>query len=167
MLTTKLHTPPEVELVNVTKRFGSFVANQDVSLRLAPGTYHALLGENGAGKSTLVKCIMGYDRADEGDIIIDGASRNIASPHDANHLGIGMVYQHFTVAPAMSVAENFLLGRSDLPGILDWREEHRKLSAFLETAPFRVAFKACISNLSAGGQPESRFSKQHQPCGTV
>src|ERR1700739_3551598 len=160
MLTTKLDVPPSVELVNVTKRFGTFVANQDVSLRLVPGTYHALLGENGAGKSTLVKCIMGYHRAEEGDIIGDGASRNITSPHDANHLGIGMVYQHFTVVPAMTVAENFLLGRSDIPGILDWREEHRKLSAFLETAPFRVDLKARIANLAAGDKQKGEIPKK-------
>jgi ABC-type uncharacterized transport system ATPase subunit len=160
MCTAKLHVPPSLELVNVTKRFGTFVANQDVSLRLVPGTYHALLGENGAGKSTLVKCIMGYHRADEGDIIVDGASRNITSPHDANHLGIGMVYQHFTVVPAMTVAENFLLGRSDLPGVLDWREEHDKLSAFLETAPFRVDLKARVSNLAAGEKQKVEILKQ-------
>jgi general nucleoside transport system ATP-binding protein len=62
--------PPRFELVEITKRFGSFVANEKVSLKLEPGTFHALLGENGAGKSTLVKCIMGYHLADAGDIIV-------------------------------------------------------------------------------------------------
>ncbi|MBV8586986.1 MAG: ABC transporter ATP-binding protein [Verrucomicrobia bacterium] len=160
MLTTKLHAPPAVELVNVTKRFGSFVANEAVSLRLDPGTFHALVGENGAGKSTLVKCIMGYHRADDGDIVVDGSSRDINSPHDANRLGIGMVYQHFTVVPAMTVAENFLLGRSDLPALLDWREENRKLSAFLEKAPFRVDLKARISSLAAGEKQKVEILKQ-------
>ncbi len=60
MLTHVRHEPPPLEVVNLTKRFGSFVANEKVSFKVAPGTFHALLGENGAGKSTIVKCIMGY-----------------------------------------------------------------------------------------------------------
>ena len=101
MLANVHHAPPPLELVNVTKRFGSFVANEKVSFKITPGTFHALLGENGAGKSTIVKCIMGYHAADEGDIIVDNASREIRSPYDAHQLGIGMVYQHFTVVPAL------------------------------------------------------------------
>ena len=68
----KLPQPPDIELVNITKRFGSLLALDNVSTRLKPGTFHALLGENGAGKSTLVKCIMGFYTADSGEIIIDG-----------------------------------------------------------------------------------------------
>src|SRR5208283_4123942 len=98
-----------VEAVSMTKRFGDFVALEDVSLKIPVGSFHALLGENGAGKSTLVKCIMGYYLADEGDIIVGKDVRQIRSPYDAHKLGIGMVYQHFTVVPAMSVAENLLL----------------------------------------------------------
>src|SRR5258708_3080620 len=82
--------PPSLELVNVTKRFGAFTAADQVSLKIPPGTFHALLGENGAGKSTLVKCIMGFHAADEGDIIVDEHSRDIRSPHDAYKYGIGM-----------------------------------------------------------------------------
>src|SRR5271163_1455710 len=69
--------PPRLELVNVTKRFGAFVANDTISLKLEPGTFHALLGENGAGKSTLVKCIMGYHLADSGEIIVGPSVRQI------------------------------------------------------------------------------------------
>src|SRR5713226_7256972 len=87
--------PPDLELVKVTKRFGSFVANDRISLKVPAGTFHALIGENGAGKSTLVKCIMGFYQADEVDILLGGHSREIRSPFDAYHLGIGMVYQHF------------------------------------------------------------------------
>ncbi|MEA3205950.1 MAG: ral nucleoside transport system ATP-binding protein, partial [Verrucomicrobiota bacterium] len=86
--------PPRLELVNITKRFGAFVANEEVSLKLEPGTFHALLGENGAGKSTLVKCIMGYHLADAGEVIVGQSVRQIRSPYDAHKLGIGMVYQH-------------------------------------------------------------------------
>src|SRR6267154_4661412 len=131
MLAAARHEPPPLELVNVTKRFGTFVANEEVSFKVAPGTFHALLGENGAGKSTLVKCIMGYHAADEGDIIVDAASREIRSPHDAHKLGIGMVYQHFTVVPAMTVAENLILARPDIPRIIKWKAEHQRLAVFL------------------------------------
>ena len=100
--------PPRLELVNVTKRFGSFVANDRISFTVPAGTFHALIGENGAGKSTLVKCIMGYHPADEGDILIQGHSRSMTSPYAAYQFGIGMVYQHFTLVPAMTVAENLV-----------------------------------------------------------
>src|SRR6266481_4441233 len=130
--------PPDLELVKVTKRFGSFVANEQISLKVPPGTFHALIGENGAGKSTLVKCIMGFHQADEGDILVGGHSREIRSPFDAYHLGIGMVYQHFTLVPAMSVAENLVLSRPDLPGVINWKMEMERLRVFMKTAPFQV-----------------------------
>src|SRR5258708_22362734 len=110
--------PPRLELVKVNKRLGSFVANDHVSLQLPPGTFHALIGENGAGKSTLVKCIMGFHQAEEGDILIGGHSRDIPSPQAAYQFGIGMVYQHFTLVPAMTVAENLVLSRPDTRGII-------------------------------------------------
>src|ERR1700754_4050301 len=150
MLANVRHEPPPLELVDVTKRFGSFVANEKVSFKVAPGTFHALIGENGAGKSTIVKCIMGYHTAEEGDIIVDGASRDIRSPQDAYKLGIGMVYQHFTVVPAMTVAENLVLARPDLPRIINWKAEHARLMKFLDTAPFKVELSAKISDLAAG-----------------
>ncbi|MGA1288537.1 MAG: ATP-binding cassette domain-containing protein, partial [Rubrivivax sp.] len=91
------------------KRFGDFTALDEVSTEIAPGSVHALLGENGAGKSTLVKCLSGYHRPDTGAVLVDGREREIRSPADARALGIGMVYQHFTVVPGMTVAENLLL----------------------------------------------------------
>ncbi|MEI6714736.1 MAG: ABC transporter ATP-binding protein [Verrucomicrobiota bacterium] len=160
MLTTHLHSPPSLELVNVTKRFGSFVANENISMEVSPGTFHALLGENGAGKSTLVKCIMGYHKCEEGDIIVEGASRDIRSPQDACKLGIGMVYQHFTVVPSMTVAENLILGRPDIPALIDWKAENKRLEAFMETAPFQVPLHALISDLAAGQKQKVEILKQ-------
>jgi ABC-type uncharacterized transport system ATPase subunit len=160
MLAHVRHEPPPLEIVNLTKRFGSVVANEKVSFKVAPGTFHALLGENGAGKSTVVKCIMGYHLADEGDIIVDGASREIRSPHDAYKLSIGMVYQHFTVVPSMTVAENLVIARPDLPTIINWKSEHRRLAHFLETAPFRVPLGARISELAAGQKQKVEILKQ-------
>jgi nicotinamidase-related amidase len=100
-----------LETVNLTKRFGAFTALDHVSLKVRPGTVHALLGENGAGKSTLVKCVVGYQRPDDGSVLIDGREHDIPTPTVARALGIGMVYQHFTVVPGMTVAENLLLAR--------------------------------------------------------
>ena len=90
-MTDKTMPAVGLETVGMTKIFGSLVALEDASIRVAPGTMHALLGENGAGKSTLVKCIMGFHQAEEGDILVNGHSRDIRSPYQAYELGIGMV----------------------------------------------------------------------------
>lgn len=152
--------PFDLELVNVTKRFGSFVANDQISLKVPAGTFHALLGENGAGKSTLVKCIMGYHQADEGDILLGSHSREIKSPYDAYYHGIGMVYQHFTLVPAMTVAENLVLSRPDIPAVINWKAERERLRAFMETAPFKVDLDTPAGQLAAGQKQKVEILKQ-------
>lgn len=152
--------PFDLELLNVTKRFGSFVANDRVSLKIPAGTFHGLLGENGAGKSTLVKCVMGYHPADEGDILIGGHSRSINSPYDAYHYGIGMVYQHFTLVPAMTVAENLVLSRPDMPGVIDWKAEMKRLREFMTTSPFQVDLEMPAGQLAAGQKQKVEILKQ-------
>src|SRR5579872_4019702 len=142
--------PPDLDVSGLSKRFGAVQALADVSLRLPAGSYHALLGENGAGKSTLVKCVMGYHQPDAGKVALDGKEQHIASPRDAYRLGIGMVYQHFTLVPSMTVAENLLLARADLPPVIDWRSETPKLERFLEGMPFKVNLFALASSLAAG-----------------
>ncbi|HET6469860.1 MAG TPA: ABC transporter ATP-binding protein [Geminicoccaceae bacterium] len=102
--------PARLELRGITKRFPGVLANDGVGLRVMPGEIHALLGENGAGKSTLVKQIYGVLHPDEGEIFWDGRPVRIASPHDARRLGIGMVFQHFSLFEAMTVLENVALG---------------------------------------------------------
>ena len=99
-----------LDLRGLTKRFPGVVANADVSLGVAPGEIHALLGENGAGKSTLVKMIYGILQPDEGEIRWNGAPAVIANPHAARALGIGMVFQHFSLFEALTVGENVALG---------------------------------------------------------
>src|SRR5205809_146224 len=152
--------PHDLELVNVTKRFGAFVANDNISLKVPAGTFHALIGENGAGKSTLVKCIMGFHTAEEGDILVGGHSREITSPYDAYQFGIGMVYQHFTLIPAMTVAENLVLSRPDLPRIIDWKAETERLRTFMKTAPFQIDLDLPAAQLAAGEKQKVEILKQ-------
>src|SRR5262245_18342948 len=131
----------------MTMGFGDFLALDNVDLKVRPGTFRALLGENGAGKSTLVKCIMGYYRATEGDIRVGGREQVIANPKDAHSLGLGMVYQHFTLVPAMTVAENLVLARDDVPAVVDWPKEKKELEAFLARMPFQVALDAKVYDI--------------------
>jgi general nucleoside transport system ATP-binding protein len=153
--------PPALEVVDLSKSFGGFKALDRVSLRLAPGTVHALLGENGAGKSTLVKCVMGYQQPDPGGRILLGELETpIRSTRDAQRLGIGMVYQHFTLVPNMTVAENLVLSRPDLPFVIDWRKEGRALEAFIARMPFPIRLDLPVRSLSAGEKQKVEILKQ-------
>jgi general nucleoside transport system ATP-binding protein len=158
--TVELTKPSELEVVKMTKRFGSFTALDDVSMYLKPGTFHALLGENGAGKSTLVKCIMGFYTPTSGEVLIDRQVRTIDSPRDAHKYGIGMVYQHFTSVPAMTVAENLVLSQFDSPNLINWKQEYDRLKAFMQTAPFHVPLDIPISQLAAGQKQKLEILKQ-------
>src|SRR5579863_6686924 len=149
-----------IEAVSMTKRFADFLALDNVSVKAAAGTFHALLGENGAGKSTLVKCIMGYYQPDRGAVIVGDRERVIANPRAAHALGLGMVYQHFTLVPAMTVTENLVLARDRLPAVIDWRQETRALVSFLERMPFRVPLNARVSAISAGERQKCEILKQ-------
>ncbi|MGG6297244.1 ABC transporter ATP-binding protein [Leptolyngbya sp. AN02str] len=155
-----MNRPPDLKVVSMTKQFGSLVALEDVSLHLKPGTFHALLGENGAGKSTLVKCVMGFYAPTRGEILIDGASVNIDNPRDAHHYGIGMVYQHFTSVPAMTVAENLVLSRYDSTKIINWKQEMEGLQTFMNSSPFRVPLDVPIAQLAAGQKQKLEILKQ-------
>ena len=100
---------PRLELQNITKRYPTVVANEDVSLAVMPGEIHAILGENGAGKSTLMKVIYGAVKADAGTIRMNGEEVSIANPAQARRMGIGMVFQHFSLFETLTVAENIAL----------------------------------------------------------
>src|SRR6201747_1494405 len=152
--------PLGVDAVAMTMQFGDFKALDNVELKVRPGTFHALLGENGAGKSTLVKCIMGYYRATEGDVLVGGREQAIANPKEAHALGLGMVYQHFTLAPAMTVAENLVLARGNVPAVVDWAKEKKELEAFLAQMPFKVPLNAKVSDISAGERQKCEILKQ-------
>lgn len=152
--------PPEIRVTGMTKRFGELLALDDVSMSLAPGSVHALLGENGAGKSTLVKCVMGYHTPDAGAIAVDGVVHQVATPRDAHSLGIGMVYQHFTLVPNMSVAENLLIARADIPPMINWQSETERMKRFLQNVPFRIDLDAPTTSLSAGEKQKVEILKQ-------
>ena len=107
----------ELEIRGLTKRFGSFVANDDISLTIEPGEIHCLLGENGAGKSTLMNMLYGLLEPTAGEILLDGEPITFASPGDAIAAGIGMVHQHFMLVPPFTVAENVMLGREQTRGL--------------------------------------------------
>jgi len=149
-----------LETYGLTKRFGAFTALDDVTMKVAPGTVHALLGENGAGKSTLVKCIAGFHTAEAGGIVTDGREQAIANPIVARALGIGMVYQHFTLAPGMTVAENLLLAGGHVPAVIDWKAARAGLKAFLATTPFTLDLDARPAELAAGEKQKLELLKQ-------
>ena len=151
---------PGLSAVGIVKRFGSLLALDDVSMTVRPGTMHALLGGNGAGKSTLVKCIMGYYLPDAGQISLGGVPVTIRNPREALQLGIGMVYQHFTLVPNMTVAENLVLSRGQVPAIVNWPEEYKKLRAFMKTTPFFIPIEATVSSLAAGQKQKLEICKQ-------
>jgi general nucleoside transport system ATP-binding protein len=152
--------PPQIEVVEMTKRFGSLTALDAVSMTLKPGRIHALLGENGAGKSTLVKCIMGFYQPSDGKVLVDGQLTAIESPKDAHACGIGMVYQHFTSVPAMTVAENLVLSRNDAQQLINWKKEYAELEAFVARSPFQIPLNIPVAQLAAGQKQKLEILKQ-------
>ena len=108
--------PNRVELVNITKSFRGVHALKDVTFSVAPGEIHALVGENGAGKSTLMKILSGAYQRDSGEIRIDGEHVEIRNPHEGRQRGIGIIYQEFTLAKDLTVAESLFLERPRQPG---------------------------------------------------
>lgn len=160
MQTVITSAPPQLDIVNMTKRFGSLTALDHVSMSLAPGSVHALLGENGAGKSTLVKCVMGFYTPTSGEVRINNAPGTIRSPKDAHSYGIGMVYQHFTSVSAMTVAENLVLSRYDRQQLINWKKENEQLRAFVDESPFQIDLNIPIAELAAGQKQKVEILKQ-------
>lgn len=149
---------PVLRVHNITKRFGSNVANDHISFDLYPGEIHALLGENGAGKSALMNVIYGVYGADEGEVYLRGQQVEISSPKHAIELGIGMVHQHFMLIPAFTVAENIVLGmQRELR--LDIKDAEAKIAAASEKYDLRVEPHALVSTLSVGEQQRVEILK--------
>ncbi|MGX5802602.1 ABC transporter ATP-binding protein [Bradyrhizobium sp. Arg314] len=149
-----------VEAIGTTMRFGAFTALGDVSINVPAGSFHALLGENGAGKSTLVKCMMGFYHPTAGDMLVDGREVAITSPRDASALGLGMVYQHFTLVPSLTGAENLVISRGKVPGVIDWRKERGDLAVFMDRMPFKLPLDVKVAELAAGEKQKLEIVKQ-------
>jgi len=144
-------TPPVLEAVGITKRFPGVLALNDVSFTVRSGEIHALVGENGAGKSTLIKVLTGIYSPDEGSVAIDGSPAHLRSARDAVDRGIALVPQERTLIPAMSVAENILLGRQPLRrGLLDLGEMKRQAGEWFKMLDVDLDLDRTAGSLSVG-----------------
>ena len=152
-----------LEVKNLCKAFGDFVANDRIHFDLKRGEVHCLLGENGAGKSTFAKCLYGAYHPDSGSIKINGREVGFGTPRDAIHHGIGMVHQHFVLVPTMTVVENIVVGVEKTgisPGI---REAAQKVSELCEKFgvsldPYAPRFSHFRWESSSGSKSSRRSS---------
>ncbi|MET0747199.1 MAG: ABC transporter ATP-binding protein [Rhizobium sp.] len=149
-----------IQTLGMTMRFGSFTALDHVSIDVPAGSFHALLGENGAGKSTLVKCIMGFYHQTSGSLSVEGREVAVGSPKDAAAYGLGMVYQHFTLVPSLTGAENLVISRAQVPAVINWAKENRDLALFMERMPFKIPLDRPVKELAAGEKQKLEIVKQ-------
>lgn len=149
-----------IEMRDITKVFGGFVANDKINLHLRKGEIHALLGENGAGKSTLMNMLAGLLAPTSGEIAVNGQVVNLDSPSKAASLGIGMVHQHFMLVEAFTVAENIILG-SELTknGVLDIAGASKEIKALSERYGLAVDPSAKVADISVGAQQRVEILK--------
>jgi len=151
---------PAIELKGISKAFGPVQANRDISISVAPGTIHGIIGENGAGKSTLMSILYGFYRADKGEIFINGHKTDITDSQAAISAGIGMVFQHFKLVENFTVLENVILGAEDgallRPSLAKARRELKALSSEygLEVNP-----DAVIQDIGVGFQQRVEILK--------
>ncbi len=150
---------PTISMRGITKAFPGVLANDLVDLDIYPSEIHALLGENGAGKSTLMKILYGFYKADAGQILFNGKPVTIHSPQDARAIKIGMVFQDFTLIPALSVAENLALFFPSLPAILNLKEIDKRIQEISKRYDLQVRPRALVSQLSIGEQQKVEILK--------
>src|SRR5580698_480880 len=151
---------PLLEMRGIGKSFPGVRALNDVSLELRAGEVLALVGENGAGKSTLMKILSGAQRADEGSIFVDGVQAQIDSPRDAERLGIGMIYQEFTLVPQLDVAENISLGNEPSHGpLIDRHALRDKAKRALDELGLQLPLDVPADRLSIGQQQVVEIAK--------
>lgn len=154
-------TEPLIRLSGIHKSFGPVVALRGASLEVRPGEIHGVLGENGAGKSTLLRVVGGLVRPDAGTVEVEGRVRDIRSPRDAWRAGVGMVHQHFTLVPALSILENLALGRRSSAGGLGlpFRALTTEASALMERTGLHVSLDARVGDLGVGSRQRVEILK--------
>ncbi|MEK4485236.1 ABC transporter ATP-binding protein [Psychrobacillus sp. FSL H8-0484] len=149
-----------IEMLGIRKEFGSFVANDNITLQLKKGEIHALLGENGAGKSTLMNVLFGLYQPEAGEIKVKGKTVQITDPNVANKLGIGMVHQHFMLVENFTVTENIILGNElTKAGIINIKEAAKKIQKLSEMYGLDVDPNAKIEDISVGMQQRVEILK--------
>jgi len=149
-----------VELRGISKSFGGISALKNVTLKALPGEIHALMGENGAGKSTLMKILSGAYQKDNGQIFIDGKEATIRNTQDSKSLGIGIIYQEFSLVPELSVAENVFLNHLNKKGQwIPWRKIKQDAAALIESVGFQINPSEKVGNLSIAQQQIVEIAK--------
>ncbi len=149
-----------IEINHLTKAFGTFKANDDISISFYNGQVHALLGENGAGKSTLMNMLSGILRPTSGEIKIKGQVVDLHSAKDATDLGVGMVHQHFMLVDAFTVLENIILGAEPTnAGRLNKKQARAKIQAILDQYDLELDLDAKVSDISVGMQQRVEIVK--------
>ena len=141
-----------LQIKHIRKTFPGVIALDDISLSIAPGEIHTLLGENGAGKSTLMNVLTGLYRPDRGDILFDGSPVQFSSPRDSLAMGIGMVHQHFMLVSAHTVFENILLALDGVPNFFSRRKYKKKIQQVLDEFKLDLDLDAPVWKLSIGAQ---------------
>lgn len=151
----------KLEVKGLTRRFGSFTANDHIDLTIEPGEIHCLLGENGAGKSTLMNMLYGLLDPTEGEILLDDKPVTFTSPGDAIAAGIGMVHQHFMLVPVFTVAENVMLGREQTRGlgVLDRKKAADLVRELSDRYRLAVDPTALVESLPVGVQQRVEILK--------
>ncbi len=153
-----------LEMVGVSKSFPGVKALDGISLKVRPGTVHALMGENGAGKSTLMKCLFGIYKMDEGKVFIDGEQVNIANPDEALKKGLAMVHQELQPIPDRSIAENMYLGRYPMKGVgplrmIDHKKMNEEAEKWLRNVKMDFDPKMKLGTLSIGQMQSVEIAK--------
>lgn len=150
-----------LEMKKIRKEFPGVLALDGVDFNLRKGEVHVLLGENGAGKSTLMKILSGAYQKDGGEILIDGEPAGISSPSHAQALGIGIIYQEFTLNPHLSVAENIYLGREPvrLPGVINWKKLYRDARSILDDLDVKIDVRQKVASLGVAMQQMTEVAK--------
>lgn len=151
-----------IETINLTKKFGDFVANDNISLTIGKGEITAIVGENGAGKTTLMNMFFGLQRPTSGELMVDGKKVSFSSSLDAINCGLGMVHQHFKLVPSLTVYENIMLGAE-----ITWRNsplinkktEKKEVQKIIEEYKFELNADDVVENISIGAKQRVEILK--------